>query len=483
MKIIKQKFFKDTFLYTIGSIIPMLIGFIRSPIFTRYFTPEEYGFYSIVFVSYSIVSVFLFSWLSSGIWRFYNKYKNKGELNRFFSNLFFLYLLFSIVFTLVAVSWSFTTDISLMKKLTIFVFLQMVVASGVNFILIVSKIEREAFKYNLIFIIKSILSFFLQLYLTFRLDFRIEAIPQSSLLIELLVFIIILPGFVKRFKIAPKHISFQTIKHLSSYTMTGTITGLGMLILSSSDRYIIALLSNMDHVGIYNQVYNLSKISIMAVILLLFYIMNPILTKELEKNLMGTNKLISTFLNVYIIILLPITLYLSLYAFQLSNVLLGEKFRIGYKMIPFIMFSSFFYGITLFFEMRLKFSSNYKRIILGFLFAAGLNIILNFIFIPVFNYQWAAFTTLISYIILMFLFRMFDKKTHTKFHLKLKPLLPGILTLLIQTIIHFILNHYFQINKNLLFVMVEGFVYLIMYIFVILLFNKKDLVLFKRILN
>jgi O-antigen/teichoic acid export membrane protein len=461
----------------------MLIGFIRSPIFTRYFTPEEYGLYSIVFVSYSIVSVFLFSWLSSGIWRFYNKYKNKGELNIFFSNLFFLYLLFSIVFTLVAVSWSFTTDISLMKKLTIFVFLQMVVSSGVNFILIVSKIEREAFKYNLIFIIKSVLSFFLQLYLTFRLDFRIEAIPQSTLFIELFVFIIILPGFLKRFKISPKYISFQTIKHLSSYTMTGIITGLGILILSSSDRYIIALLSNMDHVGIYNQVYNLSKISIMAVVLLFFSIINPILTKELEKNLMGTNKLISTFLNVYIIIVLPITLYFSLYAFQISNILLGEKFRVGYRMIPFVMFSSFVYGITLFFEARLKFSSNYKRIIGGFLFAAGLNILLNFIFIPLFNYQWAAFTTLVSYAILMVLFRLFDKKTHNRFSLKLRTFLPLIITLTIQLIIHLILNHYFQINEHLVLVLLEGVVFLIIYIFVILLFNKKDLVLFKRILN
>ncbi len=37
-------FVKDMSWYLIGTIIPMGVGFIKTPVFTRYFTPEEFGY-------------------------------------------------------------------------------------------------------------------------------------------------------------------------------------------------------------------------------------------------------------------------------------------------------------------------------------------------------------------------------------------------------------------------------------------------------
>ena len=48
---------KDLSWYLLGTIIPMGVGFIKTPIFTRYFTPEEYGYlgsdYHYLFIHFS----------------------------------------------------------------------------------------------------------------------------------------------------------------------------------------------------------------------------------------------------------------------------------------------------------------------------------------------------------------------------------------------------------------------------------------------
>ena len=73
-------FVKDLSWYLLGTLIPMGIGFIKTPVFTRYFTPEEFGYLGLITITFSYISVFLYSWLSGCLWRYYNAYKEKKDL-------------------------------------------------------------------------------------------------------------------------------------------------------------------------------------------------------------------------------------------------------------------------------------------------------------------------------------------------------------------------------------------------------------------
>ena len=116
----RNKFYSDLLWYSAGNIIPILVALIKSPVFTRYFTPTEYGYYSLTTITFALLSIVLFTSISSCIWRFYNKYKSSNNLSGFYSLLFILYTVSIgtlLVISLVWVSLNNNVIISNLVKL------------------------------------------------------------------------------------------------------------------------------------------------------------------------------------------------------------------------------------------------------------------------------------------------------------------------------------------------------------------------------
>ena len=243
--------------------------------------------------------------------------------------------------------------------------------------------------------------------------------------------------------------------------------------LNTSDRYVIALYTDMGSVGIYNQIYMLSQFSIYHLITVYFNTINPGLNKILVYNPEDKEFKIIEYIRLFLILLMPLVVYLSLFCKEVSIILLGEKFRVGYLMIPYIMFSSFIYGITLFNETKLKFENRFKPVIFGIIAALALNLLLNFILIPLFGYQWAAITTFISYMVLFLFFYLSDSLKYFTSTYLLKKIYPAVLILATQVIIDLIIRKVFNIKINVLMTIFEGVLFLLVYILVIKKRNIK----------
>lgn len=480
LKNLKHRATKDIFWYSLGTFVPILVSLIRSPVFTRYFTAEEYGYYSLVFVAYSIFSIFLYSWLKNCIWRFYNHYKNTNKLNEFFSNLGLLYLLFTLVFIIITIVWSSSSNSTMVKHLTILICIHLCISSPINYIIIVYRLELHSRKYNIIQISRTLISFLIQFYLTYGRHFRIETIPISSIIIDLIILVIILPPFIKQRIIRLKNYSSLILKKIFSYALPGIVSSLTMLILISSDRYMIAYFGTIKEVGIYNQVYNLSNVSIMALINLFFAIINPYFIRELENNFSESNKTTQNYIVVFILLILPLTVCFSLFAPQVAQILLGKEFQPGYDLIPWIMFSSFIYGLALFSENRLKMQSHYRSIVISFIISAGLNIILNIIFLPIFSYKFAAISTLISYIFLFTYLLVLDIKRNEMKIPRLRILLPALSILLLQILFVLYMQIFHSLKSNILWMICEFIIFCMVYYTFVYFYYKSEL---QKVLN
>ena len=91
-------FRKDFLWYAIGSVFPLLAGFVKTPIFTRHFSGEAFGQFGLVGITFSFLGMLLFSWISSCLWRYYGKYKTSGDLSLLYSNLIFLFTISFVFF-------------------------------------------------------------------------------------------------------------------------------------------------------------------------------------------------------------------------------------------------------------------------------------------------------------------------------------------------------------------------------------------------
>ena len=88
---------RDFIFYLSGSLILALIAIIRLPVFTSHFTPAEFGLFSLVSITYTYLSVALYNWINSCVYRYYHEYEGSGQLHILYSNIFLIFLTASIV--------------------------------------------------------------------------------------------------------------------------------------------------------------------------------------------------------------------------------------------------------------------------------------------------------------------------------------------------------------------------------------------------
>jgi O-antigen/teichoic acid export membrane protein len=466
----QNKFYRDFFWYFTGSIIPALIAFIRLPIFTRYFSPEEYGYYTLVTSTFTYMSMVLFSWIASCLWRFHTEAEKNNTLNSLYSNLIFLSLVSSLIMLVIASFWLVLVKSALVYKLVFLSFLQLTTGQALSLYLVIVRIREKALFYNLIYSLQAIGAFALLFYFAFSLHYRIESILIGQVIINFVLILVVIASIKKFPRISFALVTGKSVRNLLKYGAVGLFTSFCVLLLVSADRYIIAIFNDIGSVGIYNQVYMLGQFSIYHLVTVYFNTINPRLIKILTYKPSGLNDQVSGYIRFFIIILLPLVCYFSIFSRQMAAILLGEKFRIGYRMIPFIMTSSFVYGLTLFNEAKLKFENRFSTLITGMTIACLINIALNFILVPLWGYQAAAWTTLFSYVVLYLWFYIRDSIKYLNIKL-VNRLIPAFIILFVQLGLDLSLRMVFQLNINEWLTIAEGVFFLAVYLFL----NRKHI--------
>ncbi|MGV0845571.1 oligosaccharide flippase family protein [Empedobacter falsenii] len=468
----KNVFFRDTFWYLLGMIIPMGINVIKTPIFTRHYSAEDYGYLGLVMGIFLYISTVSYSWLSSCIWRFYNSFERKKILNKFYSNLLFLYLISSVVMLLCSLMFiAFYHSPSLVYKLIILSFFHFVLKELLGLFYVILRIKGYAKLNNILLIMQVVFSFIVLLFSAFILDFDITSLISSSIIIDLIFVVGIVIYLIYHKKIQSLNLNLVRMRYLKIFLNFGSfvlISSIITLLLVSSDRYILAMYDNMRNVGIYTKVYDIAQISITAFVFVFFSVINPKMNKELSHNINEADNLLQKYLFGYIFTLLPITFLISIFSKEISEILLGEEFRNGYIIMPYVFFSAFIYGIITINQNKLKFRNKLKTIVQILIICLIINVILNFLVVPTYGYIGAAITTLISYVVMLCLF--FYKESIGFF--KQKKYIKSIVEQLIVLILMFGIDQIFRriIDFNIWIAILEGIVFVVL---IGLIFRKK----------
>jgi len=402
-------FRKDFLWYFLGSLIPMGIGFIKTPIFTRHFNKASFGELGIVSITFAFLGMMLFSWISSCLWRYFSRYRETKELTALYSNLLLLFGVSLIVLVIFSFGWYIGSGDELIKKLICFSFFQLAFNQLFLGYMVVMRLRGKSEFYTVFQGVKSILGLSLSLLLVFYFDQGIVALVSSLAIIDMSAVFILLILNPAGIKLDFRKVKMHVIRQLLSYGSVGLILNLSLLSIAYSDRYIIAMYYDLEEVGIYDQVSKISQLSIMALITVYFNTISPNLLKRLESDFKGSLRDMHYYMYPFILIGIPLVFYLALFSKELASILLGAPFREAYTLMPFIFVATYLHGFSNFFELRLKFSDRLRKLGLIAVLTAALNILLNIILVKRFGYEWAARTTLISYIFMLLLLILNDK--------------------------------------------------------------------------
>jgi len=398
------RLFRDTLRYIPAAVLPAALSVVSASVFTRIFTPDEYGRYALVLVATVFAGAILSGWMQQSVLRYLPRFKVDGRLDEFLNKLLVMLLGVSLaVALLLLLTRPFLVN-TLGGYTTFLIPAVLLVLSEMFFMNLGSAFQANLRPktYSLFKISNAALR--LGLSLAFVLLIRRDVV---GLIIGAVVANILLVGpmlrqhgVLSRPAGIGRLVDFGFFKLFAVYgfPMIGWI--LCAQILDLSDRVVLGALRGSREVGIYSANYNLVRMGFGLV-------SGPVLTALYAVVMNAWEKghreqiadIISEFSRYYMLAIVPLITFVSVFRLEIVSIVLGSEFREGYTIVPFVLAGTMVWGLAMIGHKGLEIYEKTTTMLMLVIISALANIILNFVFIPKYGYNGAAFATFISYLL------------------------------------------------------------------------------------
>lgn len=402
---------KHTLIYSLGNISTKAIGLVLLPLYTSYLTPEEYGIFAILEITSQVLVTILGFRLSTALLRFSTSEKQESKkksiafisliattisvlmlnlaLHPFandFSFLFFEHGRFSEYFTLLF----FWASFEIFNR----VFLDFL------------RIKDQSIFYLITIVLKVLTILLFNIYFIVSLNYGVKGIILGQLIGSGLVFVIISPKMLAQINYK---FDWGIFKEMFSYGFPLIFSGLSTLLLSMGDRYLLKYFLTYSEVGVYSLGYKIA--SVINIFLIQSFQLGflPIAFKMYDQP--NAKRYFTKVLTYYSFILVFVSLAFSLFSKELVLLLSqNESYNIAYTLVPIIVLAFIFKGILYVFSIGLHYvrKTGYNASV--FAFALVFNVLLNVLLIPIWGYYGAAFTAVLSNLLMAILFYYFSQK-------------------------------------------------------------------------
>ena len=399
---------KSAVVYTASSVFTRGLAIISVPIFTRLMTTEQIGVVNIYNSWYSLISAFATLSLTSGGFAVAMKeYSDKRD--EYESSILTLTsivaFIIALVYAITPIFWQKT--LGLPNSLIVLMLIGFLFTPARDFWL---SRQRYEYKYKLagaVSIITAIMatlaSIIAVVYMSNqnlketalgRLFANYVIIYSVAAVIWLYILIRGKKWYCKEYWKMSLAISIPLI----GYNIAGQV-------LNVSDRMMIGRLVNNSAVGIYGTLYTVSSLS-----LLVWQAINasfvPYLFQNIEKKDHNIKKISNMLLEAYAVI----AVLLTSFAPEIVKILATKEYYEAIYIMPSIAAGVFFTSYANLYSNVAVYYKKTKYVMYPAIIAAGINLLLNYVFIKLFGYMAAAYTTLFSYIVLAALQAIWSKK-------------------------------------------------------------------------
>ena len=180
-------------------------------------------------------------------------------------------------------------------------------------------------------------------------------------------------------------------------------------VLALSDRYIILHYCGANEVGLYGVAARFAA----AVSLVANGIYMSYTTYAYDKKGDSDDKQnYSRILNAFVYAIMGICVTVSLFAEEIIDIMAHNSYANTSVLIAPILFGQLLYGINTLVGYSITFEKKSKYILYITSTGAALNVVLNFIFVPMHGALAASYTTLVSYMIMVVLTYYYAQKTY-----------------------------------------------------------------------
>ncbi|MCR4887664.1 MAG: oligosaccharide flippase family protein [Ruminococcus sp.] len=395
---------RASFWFLICAFLQKGISSITTPIFTRLMTNEEFGEFGVFNSWMGIISVFVTFNLFYGVYS-QGLVKFSEERAIFSSSLEGLTLTLTVIYTVVYLLFHrfFNELFHLTTIQMLSMFLLMWTSAVFN---LWAEEQRVEFKYKAIVavsLVTSLITPILSIILIKLSEDKVTARIIGSVLVNAICFSVL---FVIHIRHGGVFYSKKYWVYAIKYNLPLLPHYLSATVLSSADRIMIEHITGSGDAGIYNLAYSVALIMTIFNTVLMQTISPWMYQKIKDKKI----KDIENIAYISLLMIGAVNILLILFAPEIISIFAPKEYYDAVWAIPPVVMSVYFmYSYNLF----AKFAFYYEKtnfIMIGSIVGALLNVVLNYLMIPVFGFVAAAYTTLICYMIFAFAHYLFMRK-------------------------------------------------------------------------
>lgn len=385
---------KDTFIYFLSKFLPSLISFVILLIYLSKMTPTNYGFFSVLIVSFGLIGIFTSQWIRSSMVRYYYEINNVMGITVILQVIVAIIICFLIAFA--KFIFNFDLKIALISTMII---LNILINELYN------NYYRIVLKPNVVLWGNVIKNTFYVIFLIIVL-----AADKTNVLFEqaLIAFLIgllvsnlyyILSTSYKQFEI---RLESSAIKKFLKYGMPLTISfSLGVL-LQNIDKYMITYILGVKSNGNYSIVFDFIHNY-------LYMIMGAIGLASLPRILKNKNKVnidseFSKYVKLFHLICIPILFIFVIFTPELTYVINMFDYETNVYILILIGIATYFHGINSYiYGQAYQLKESTKNILLPSFIAILVNILVNLLLLEKYGVIISAISTLLAFIVSNFM--------------------------------------------------------------------------------
>lgn len=379
--------------YLVCSFLHKGVSIITMPIFTRLLTTEQYGRYCVFDSWLKILTVFVTLRLSTSVYM-QGMIKFESKRKEYSSSMqgltLFLILIWTGIYLLFHDFWNQILSLTTVQVLAMIIMMWATAVFGFW-----STEQRVTYQYRRMVILTVIMLIakpLVGIIFVVLAEDKVTARILGLALVELVGYTGL---FIWQMKRGKQFFSKQFWKHALAYNIPLIPHYLSQTVLNSADRIMIEDMVSSNAAGIYGLAYSISQ-GMMLFNTVLGQTLNP---WEYRKIRDGKSDSISKITYPTMVLIAGANLILIAFAPEFVRVFAPESYYEAIWVIPPIAMGGYFIYL---YERVAKvafYFENTKIIALTTTISAVLNVVLNYIFIPVYGYYAAGYTTLFCYML------------------------------------------------------------------------------------
>lgn len=386
-----KKLFSNTVAMTIGQFSSKILSFLLIPLYTSILSTEEYGIYDIIVTTVTLLTPFLTLVISEAVLRFAI---DKEYDNRYVFTIGMLLVgLGSVLLILLSPLLALIDSIAEYRVwIIVFFFVMNLHTVLMQFLKGLNKVTQ----YSIMGVVSTITTLSLNIYFLVVRNYGIVGYLLAATLSHLVVSIIILiKNKLWSYFVNPFSIPRSVYKDMLRFSIPMIPNSISWWISDSSDKYVILWFLSSAEVGVYSIAYKIPTLLTMVMSLFVSAFQISIFDEFKKKD--GDQFFGTVYTSVMSALLLAAStlIFASKY---LAKFLYKNNFYSAWMVGCILIFAFVFNSLSSLIGTIYTAAKKTSVLFYSTLIAAGVNIALNIILIPVYGLYGAAFATLVSYI-------------------------------------------------------------------------------------